>query len=203
VRKFAILLTGLALVPSAVAARGGAPQTLKMSASSYKVLYGHGLTLTGRVTGGLIAGRKVRVDAWPYGASAPHVAATTFTNVNGAFAVKLSPKIQNTYQAHAGSAMSPKVTVGVAPSVTVAVLANGRVRVQVAAGRKFEGRTIELQKRNSDGTWTTVARKKLSGASIAVIQPKLPTSTIRIAMSVNQAGAGYLGAFSRTLSYRR
>jgi hypothetical protein len=26
---------------------------------------------------------------------------------------------------------------------------------------------------------------------------------IRIAMSVNQAGKGYLGAFSRTLTYRR
>jgi len=29
------------------------------------------------------------------------------------------------------------------------------------------------------------------------------TSRLRIAMSVNQAGAGYLGAFSREISYRR
>jgi hypothetical protein len=173
-----------------------------MSVSSPKVLYGHSVTLTGRLTGGLVAGRKVTVDAWPYGASSPHRAATTSTNVNGAYSFKLNPKIQTTYQAHTGRTMSTKLTVGVSPTISVTVLANGRVRAQVMPGRKFEGRSIELQQRNSNGTWTTVVRKKLSAASIAVIEPKLPTSTIRVAMSVNQAGAGYLGAASHPLLFK-
>jgi hypothetical protein len=202
VRKFAILLTGLVLVPSAMAAGAGAPQTLSLGPTSTKVLYGHGVILTGRLSGGLVAGRKVTVDARPYGASAPHVAATAFTNVNGAFIVKVRPRIETTYQAHAGPVMSSKLTVGVSPRVTVTVLANGRVRAQVKAGRSLEGRMIELQQRGTDGTWTTVARKQLSAASIAVIEPSIATSTIRVAMSINQAGAGYLGAASHPLLFR-
>jgi hypothetical protein len=202
VHKLVILLAGLVLVPSAMGARGGAPQTLSMSGSSARVLYGHSVTLTGRLKGRLIAGKKVTLDARPYGASAPHIAATASTNVNGAYVFKLRPKIQTAYQAHAGSPTSPKLTVGVSPVIAVTVLANGRVRVQVTAARPFDGRLIQLQKRKPDGNWTTVARKKLSPASIAVIQPKLPTSTIRVAMSVNQAGVGYLGAASHPLLYR-
>lgn len=201
-RKLAFLLTGLVLVPSAMAARASTPQALSMNASSHRALYGHMVTLAGRLRGGLTAGRTITVDAWPYGASAPHLAATAHTNANGVFAVKVDPRIQTMYQAHARSTSSPQVTVGIAPEVMATVLPNGRVRAQVSAGRTFEGRTIQLQKRNADGSWTTVARKKLSGASIAVIEPNLSTSTIRIAMSVNQAGAGYLGAMSHPLLFK-
>jgi hypothetical protein len=202
VRKFAILLTGLALVPSAMAARSGAPQTLSLGTSSTRVLFGHSVNLTGRLTGGLIAGRTVTLNARPYGASAPRVAATASTNVNGAFVFRVRPRIQTIYQARVGSMTSTGITVGVSPMVRVTALANGRIRAQVSAARSFEGRSIQLQRRNPDGSWTTVARKRLSPASIAVIQPRLPTSTIRVAMSVNQAGAGYLGAASHALLYR-
>ena len=47
---------------------------------------------------------------------------------------------------------------------------------------------------------------KLSPKSSAIFPAsKLPagSSLVRVAMSVNQAGAGYLGGFSRTLSYKR
>jgi hypothetical protein len=203
VRKLALLLaTGLALVPAALAVRAATPQTLSTAVSSHRVLYGHHLSISGRLRGGLVAGRTVTIDAWPYGSSAPHRLAAVSTNVSGAFAYRVAPTVQTTYQAHAGPAVGPKITIGVVPRVSVAVLANGRVRAHVGAGRTFASKTIELQRRNTDGTWTTVARKKLSGASIAVISPGLPVSTIRIAMSVNQAGAGYLGAASHPLMYR-
>jgi hypothetical protein len=81
-------------------------------------------------------------------------------------------------------------------------MANGRVRVQLAGARSFYGRFIELQRRAGNGRWQTVLRKRLSPASIAVLAPSLPESTIRVAMSVNQAGAGYLGAASHAVTYR-
>jgi hypothetical protein len=48
-------------------------------------------------------------------------------------------------------------------------------------------------------------RKRLNVDSSATFNTNLPqrTSTLRVAMSVNQAGPGYLAAFSRTVVYRQ
>ena len=193
-RTFVVLLAGLALVPSALGIRAGTPSTLSLSVSSHRALFGHGVTLTGRLTGANRSGRAVSIVAWPYGRSAPHRLGVAHTTANGRWAFKAAPKLQTAYQAHAAGTVSPRVVVGVAPSVAVHVLANGRLRVQLAAGRSFNGRFVELQRRSSNGAWQTIDRKRLSSASIAVLAPSLPQSTIRVAMSVNQAGVGYLGA---------
>jgi hypothetical protein len=52
------------------------------------------------------------------------------------------------------------------------------------------------------GVWVKVAQAMLNRNSSAVIPLTLPASTLRIAMSVNEAGAGYLAAVSRTLVYK-
>ena len=47
---------------------------------------------------------------------------------------------------------------------------------------------------------------RLNANSVAIFSAKLlpqGRSTIRVAMSVNQAGPGYLGGKSRTLTYTR
>ena len=74
------------------------------------------------------------------------------------------------------------------------------------AGKSFEGRTVQLQRLLPGNRWVTLSRVKLNarsgGVFSALVLPR-GTSLVRVAMSVNQAGAGYLGAFSRTLSYKR
>ena len=55
-----------------------------------------------------------------------------------------------------------------------------------------------------DGNWVTVKRTRLNANSTALFSASLlpdGTSTIRVAMSVNQAGPGYLGGFSRQLTH--
>jgi hypothetical protein len=42
-----------------------------------------------------------------------------------------------------------------------------------------------------------------SGAQRFKVRLPMGLSRLRIAMSINQAGAGYLGAFSRTIQFRR
>ena len=56
-----------------------------------------------------------------------------------------------------------------------------------------------------DGRWLTIARTRLNSSSAAVFQPKLKRgrSTLRVAISVNQAGGGYLAGFSASISVRR
>ena len=64
---------------------------------------------------------------------------------------------------------------------------------------------IQLQRLSQFGQWVTLKRVFLDLNSRARFEAKLPCgpNRLRIAMSVNQAGAGYLGAFSREISYRR
>jgi hypothetical protein len=173
-----------------------------MSVSSHKALYSYRVTLSGKLSGGLVAGRSVKIDAWPYGSSAPYLVSTVRTNRTGVWSLRVKPRLQTTYQAHAGSISGPPVIVGVAPEMSVTVLANGRIRAVVHGARGFGGRFVELQTRKASGRWTTLGRRRLSSASVAVFPATLPTSTIRVAMSVNQAGAGSLGAASHALVYR-
>ena len=51
----------------------------------------------------------------------------------------------------------------------------------------------------------TLKRVRLGSTSAGTLKASLPmgNSTLRFAFSVNQAGAGYLAGFSRTLLYHR
>jgi len=202
VRTLLISLAGLALIPPALAASTRPQASLSLSTSSYRVLYGHTTTLSGRLTGGNTAGRAVSIAAWPYGRSAPVKIAVVRTGANGRWSYQAAPRIRTTYWAIAGPATSRKLIVGVAPALTLKLLASGHIRAHVAGNRSFYGRIVELQRRNPDGSWTTVMRKAVGLRANAVIAPRLPASTIRAAMSVNQAGAGYLGAVTHALRYR-
>jgi hypothetical protein len=64
---------------------------------------------------------------------------------------------------------------------------------------------VLLQRRSAFGQWVTIKRIRLGAGSQEVFRASLPrgTSMLRISMSVNQAGAGYLGGFSRTIVYHR
>jgi len=208
VRMLIVSLVALAAIPPALAARSGSHSTLSLSADSYRVLYGHATVISGRLRGEAVAGRRIVIDARRYGTSAPLRAATVRTAPDGSWSVRVKPVIRTTYQAHTaaqgrnGSVFSRRIAVGVAPSVSVNELPNGRLRVRVRAWHGLQGRLIQLQQLAPKGVWKTVDRKPLSSASIAVIAPTIPSSTVRAAMSINQAGAGYLGAASHPLGYR-
>jgi hypothetical protein len=202
VRRFSVLLVGLATVLFVAAAQARTHQTLTIKSTSLKVLYGHGATLTGRFTGRLNAGRAVMITARPYGSSAPHPLAAVNTTINGTWSYRVNPTIQTSYQAHVGNATSRLMTVGVAPKMSLAELGNGRIRVEALAGRSFMRATVRLQRRGAAGMWRTVDSKRLGVRSAAVFTTPLRTATIRATMSVNQAGAGYLGTMSHPLRYR-
>ena len=96
--------------------------------------------------------------------------------------------------------------IGVRPAVSLRVITQARFSTRVVASTSFAGKFVQLQRQQADGRWVTVARHRLNQKSNALFAAStLPrgTSTIRIAMSVNQAGPGYLAGFSRNLTYRR
>lgn len=170
--------------------------------STFKLLYGNTVTLNGSVRNGL-PGEPITIEAWPYGRSAPVRLATVTTTVTGGWSYRAQPGIGTSYQAlWGGTEKSARLHVGVMPVITVHELGNGHVSAHVAIGRSFAGRKVQLQRRMAGGHWKTMMQMQLNSRSSVTFPMLLPTSTIRVALSVNQAGPGFLGSISDVLSYR-
>jgi plastocyanin len=178
--------------------------SLTLTASRLQLVYGGTVTLSGTVSDKQ-AGEKVSVLAQAYGSSSFASLADVTTGSGGSWSYTAKPTIRTVYQAKWKNATSSAATVGVRPLVSFHVLSGGRFSTKVVAGRSFAGRYVQFQRRSSFGQWVTVKRVRLSTGSAAVFRAAPPrgTSSLRMAFSVNQAGAGYLAGISRTIVYHR
>jgi plastocyanin len=177
-------------------------ESVSLSAASLIVVYGRAVMLSGSVSTNQ-AGEKVSVLAEEYGSSSYHPVATVTTGSGGNWSYAAKPGIRTGYQAKWNNATSSAAMVGVRPLVTLHVITGGRLSTRVVASRSFAGRYVQLQRRSSSGQWVTVKRVKLSSNSAAIFRASLPKGTLslRSAISVNQAGAGFLGGTSRTITW--
>ena len=200
-RTFAVSLAALATLSLAAAAGAIAGPSSTLRVSSYRVLYGHRVVITGRVTTDR-AGQQVTILARPYGRTAMVRAATVTTGRGGHWSYRGRPRIQTVYQARIGSKTSRAVTVGVEPMVTLRESGNGELAVHLLGGRNFTGRLVKLQRLVVGRVWKTVQQERLVAGSAALFATSLPSSTVRIAVSVNEVGAGYLGVRSDAFRYR-
>ena len=168
------------------------------------VVYGRRVTLSGAVPTRR-AGEVVALLAQRYGETAFTTIANVVTAADGTWRYLAKPAIRTSYVASWNHGSSPATTVAVRPAVSLRRRADGRLATRVVGGRSFAGRFVQLQRRSPSGRWVTVKRARLNARSAAIVRATLPqgASVIRIAMSVNQSGAGYLAGFSRNLVYRR
>jgi hypothetical protein len=160
--------------------------------------------LSGTVSSGQ-PGATVTIMAQRFGEPAAAAVASVLTGNGGTWSYLARPTIQTTYQATWSGASSPPVTIGVRPGVMLRVTTGVRLSTRVRADRSFAGRFVQLQ-RLVGNRWQTVKKARLNDSSTAIFRGKvLPRgrSTIRIALSVNQAGPGYLGGLSRHIAFRR
>jgi hypothetical protein len=175
-----------------------------VKAQGLEAVYGRYVMLTGAASTAQ-PGVNVTVLAQRFGDGSFTTVATVLTGAGGRWTYLAQPAIGTTYQASANGVTSSTVTVGVRPAVSLRLTRRARFSTHVGAGTSFAGRFVQLQ-RLSHGRWKTVKRARLNGRSSATFRAAvLPKgrSTVRIAMSVNQAGPGYLAGFSRKLTYRR
>ncbi len=174
-----------------------------LTVAARQVVFGGRITLSGVVPTHR-AGEQVVIFAQPYGGGSFQSRSTVLTGVNGTWAYIAQPRITTAYEAGWRGGMSAPVSIGVHPSIAVHQTATRRFIVKVSGGRTFAGRLIQFQRR-SNGHWSTIKRVRLgrrSGADFRVSLPK-GRSTVRIALSVNQAGAGFLGGMSRAITVKR
>ena len=174
-----------------------------LTTAARDLVYGRAIVLRGTVPV-RSAGQPVTVFAQPYGTTSFQSIAVVLTAADGSWAYLAKPAIGTSYRALWQGGTSAAVAVGVHPAV--AFSRDGRhFRVRVGGAHAFPHRVVQLQRRNAAGRWVTVKRIRLGLRSRAEFTAVLPAgrSSLRMAMSVNQAGAGYLGGLSRTIVVTR
>ncbi len=178
---------------------------LTLGASTNQAVYGTTVTLSGAVWSRQ-TGITITIYGEQIGATSFSTLGSAVTGAGGAWSFPVRPKIQTSYRAGAPDGTSSTSTVGVRPAVSLRIITGARFSSRVVGGSSFVGKVVQFQRLLPGNRWKTLAKAKLNAKSSAVFSTaSLPkgTSEVRVAMSVNQAGRGYLGAFSRTATYHR
>jgi len=180
----------------------GPPPSVSIGASLPIVTYGDGVTLTG-VVSSLKPSETVEVFAQPFGQASFALVATVLTGPGGVWSYATKPEALTLYKARWGSRESTVATIGVAPSISFRRIGAWFV-VKTVPERKFARRAVTVQRLNSFGQWVSLKKVTLNSSGAQRFKVKLPKglNRLRLAMSINQAGAGYLGAYSKTIQYR-
>jgi hypothetical protein len=177
---------------------------VSLFARAQRVVYGRAVMLSGAVPTGR-ANETVTVYAQRYGAGSPAAVAAVITGAGGMWRYLARPRIRTSYLASWNGVTSRAATISVRPAVRFRRVGLRRFNTRVFAARSFRGRIVRLQRLTRNRGWVTVKRVRLNRRSAATfrVQLRRGTSRLRIVMSVNQAGRGYLAGISRTIVYRR
>jgi plastocyanin len=179
----------------------GPPPAVTIGALVPIIDYGQTTHIQGAVSNKQ-ANETVTVWAQPYGQVSPVQIATLLTAAGGVWDLPVKPTLLTSYAAHWKSTVSQ--TVGVQLRPTISFGASKRWgSVQVKAGRSLQGKKAYLQKFTRFHQWVKVRSVILGSNSRSRFKLGLPGGhryAVRIFMSYNQVGAGYLDGFSRTVS---
>ena len=180
------------------------PASVSIATTHTAVTYGGEARLSG-VVSSKRAGETVTVYSRPYPQGSMVLRATITTTTGGAWDFLIKPRLLTAYEARYRTATSTQVTVEVRPKMTLVRTTRG-LHVRVSGGKSFGGRSVYLQRRSSLGQWVNVKKVTLTARSTKLfLLPLLPRgrSYLRMFMTVNQAGAGYLASNSNTILVRR
>lgn len=181
----------------------GPPPAVTIGAATPIILYGQTTSISGQVSSGQ-ANEKVDVYAQPYGAPSPQLIASLLTGASGVWAVSVKPSWATTYSAHWKSAVSSTVSVGVRPTISFGILRHQRAVIKVKAATSHAGRKVYIQRFTRFHEWIKFRAVKLGSSSGRVVRLHLKRGryTLRVYMTINQAGTGYLEGYSRTIVVR-
>jgi plastocyanin len=182
----------------------GPPPSVSIAASIPIIVYGKDVvTLAGGISNRR-AGERVEIFHRPHPQTSYVKLAEVLTQANGAWSYVTRPEILTNYQVHWRNRTSAEVSVAVRPRISFG-RRTGWFITRVFGNRSFAGRTVHLQRLSRFGQWVTVKRVGLGSQSARRFKRKMPkgTSRLRIFMTVNQAGDGYLGGMSTPITFRR
>ena len=181
-----------------IVVRGPAP-SITIAASQPIVFYGAGIRLTGFISSGAV-NQDVSVWEKPFGSTSFVKRADLKTGTSGAYDYTLVPQVLSEYQTRWGARSSAIVGVGVRPRMTLIRRAPWFV-TSAHAGRSLAGRWVYVQRRSSLGQWVNRKKVRLGSSGARRFQMDLPRgrNILRMFMTTNQAGTGYVWSHSRTI----
>jgi plastocyanin len=185
-----------------------ATESISLAASTRVVTYGGSVVLRGVVENGT-PGAAVNVTAVPQAGKTTRAVLSVTTAANGAFSLRVEPRVQTVYVATAAKSSSEPLTVNVRPRVRLTLLGPARRVgiVRVLAARGFVHRYGLLQVwRPRSGLWSSIKRVRLT-RSTAGISPTIVTTArfrlhtrhglrLRLVMPRSQTGPGYVAGSS-------
>jgi plastocyanin len=181
-----------------IVVRGPAP-SVSIALSAPIVFYGAGVRLTGFISSGA-ANQDVSIWEKPFGSASFIKQADLKTGTSGAYDFTDVPQVLSEYQARWGSRASAVVGVGVRPRITFIRRAPWFV-TSARAGRSLAGRWVYVQRRSSLGQWVNRKKVRIGSSGARRFRMDLPRGRhiLRVFMTTNQAGTGYVWSHSRTL----
>jgi plastocyanin len=178
----------------------GAPPAITIGTQAPIIDYGQATTLGGAISNGA-SGETVTIWAQPYGQVSPVQIATLLTGASGAWALPVKPTMLTSYQARWKNTASQTVSVQLRPAVVFGASKRwGSVKVK--ADRSLQGKKVYLQKFTRFHEWVKVRPVFLNNKSqqrfLLGLKPGYRYA-VRIFMSLNQVGIGYLDGISKTV----
>ena len=181
----------------------GPPPSVSIALSQGTVFYGAGVRLTGFISPGA-ANQDVQIWERPFGQASFVKQAELTTVTAGGYDCSETPQMLTEYQARWGNRQSAIVSVGVRPRMTFIRRAPWFV-TSAKAGTSFAGHWVYVQRRSCLGQWVNTKKVRLGSSGARRFKVDLPRGrhVLRIFMTTNQAGAGYLWSHSRTIVVRK
>jgi plastocyanin len=181
----------------------GPKPAVTIGATSPLLTYGDATHIAGTVSNKR-SGETVTLWAQPYGQVSPVQIASLLTGTGGVWDFVVKPTLLTTYEAHWKTLVSSKISLQMRPNVLFSA-SKGMGFVKVKSNHSLQGRKVYIQRLTRFGQWVKMKRVILGRSSQKLFYLRLPQGkyTLRVFMSYNQVGAGYLDGFSRTIIFRR
>lgn len=189
-----------------------ATPTISLAADSGVVEYGTKVNLSGKTSMNAV-GTVVDIMALPKGETNYAKVGTATTTAGGAYTFATAPEIETTYRADfqsGGNKISSSTeVVQVKPNVTLKLrfVKNGKAYfvTKVISSTSYNAHRLLVQRQNRLGGWTTLRTVTLGEFSSVRFVSKLPkgVSHFRTVLTATQAGDGFLGNSSNTISIRK
>jgi plastocyanin len=182
----------------------GPPPSVSIAASAGVVFYGAPVRLTGTISSGA-ANQTVQIWARPYGQTSFVKQADVATVTGGAWDFPSTPQVLTEYYAKWGNRQSATASVGVRPRLTFIRRAPWFVTSAKAGGTSFAGHFVYVQRKSRLGQWVNMKKVILGSSGARRFKVNLPRGrhALRIFLTTNQAGSGYLWSNSHTIVFRK
>jgi plastocyanin len=182
----------------------GAAPSVSAGVTPPIVTAGNAVHISGAISPAAV-GDGVIIFAQPYPQASFVEIARVQTTTNGLYDFAHTPTILTAYKAEWKGKSSAVVTTAVSPGLSLVKIGRWFV-VRARAAKSFSGHWVYVQRLNQFGQWVSLRKVFLNHQStqrfkLTTLRPGL--SRIRVYMTTNQAGAGYVFSSSQVITVRR